>query len=62
LNLALNLEYNGVLNVHIWPKIMGKKFGQFGQNWVKSGQTLENFSQPRDSNIFSNKNVFLKLE
>jgi hypothetical protein len=28
----------------------------------KAGQTLENFSQPRDKNIFSNKKVFLKLE
>jgi hypothetical protein len=31
---------------------MVKTFGQYGQNWVKIGQTLENFSQP---NIFSNK-------
>jgi hypothetical protein len=33
---------------------MGEKIGQFGQNWVKTGQTLEYFSHPRDINIFSN--------
>jgi hypothetical protein len=41
---------------------MGKKFGQFGQTWEKSGQTLEKFSQPWGLNIFSNRFHFLKLE
>ena len=51
-----------MLNIHIWPILMGKKFGQFGHNWSKMVKRLEIFSQPRDSNIISNKNVFLKLE
>jgi hypothetical protein len=33
--------------VHIWPKVVGKKFGQFGQILAKSGQSLEKVSQPR---------------
>jgi len=28
-------------------KKVGKKFGKFLQNWAKSGQKLENVSQPR---------------
>jgi hypothetical protein len=40
-NSALNLEQNGVLNVHIWSKIVGGKVGQYGQNLAKSGQSLE---------------------
>ena len=59
MNSALNLEYKDMLNIHIWPRLMGKKFGQFGSKMVKR---LENFSQPRDSKIFSNKNNFLKPE
>jgi hypothetical protein len=51
-----------MLNIHIWPRLIGKMFGQFGHDWSKMVKRLENFSQPRDSNIFSNKNVFLKLE
>jgi hypothetical protein len=52
-----------MLNIHIWPRLIGKMFGQFGRDWSKMVKRLENFSQPRDSNIlFSNKNVFLKLE
>jgi hypothetical protein len=47
-NLALNSEKNGVLNIDIRSIFKGKNFGQFVQNWVKSGQTLEIFSQPRD--------------
>ena len=35
----LNLEENGVLNVHTLAKIVEQNVGQFGQNWVKSGQT-----------------------
>jgi hypothetical protein len=41
LNSALNHKQNGILNVHIWPKIVVKEFGQVGQNMSKSGQTLE---------------------
>ena len=41
---------------------MGKKFGQFGQTWEKSGQSLEKVSQPRGLNIFSNRFQFRKLE
>jgi hypothetical protein len=41
-----------MLNIHIWSILMGKKFGQFGHNWSKSGQTARKFfEQPRDSNI-----------
>jgi hypothetical protein len=29
-----------------------EKNGKFEQNWVKSGQKLENFSQPRDLKYF----------
>ena len=50
------------LNVHIWPKIVGKKIGQFGQNLGKSGQSLEKVSQPSGLRFHSNKYVFLKLE
>jgi hypothetical protein len=32
-----------MLNIHIWPRLMGKKFGQFGHNWSKSGQTARKF-------------------
>ena len=41
---------------------MGKKFGQFGQNLAKSGQTLEKDSQPRGLRFYTNKYDFLKLE
>jgi hypothetical protein len=40
----------------------GKKFGQFEQNLAKSGQSLENVSQPRGLRFYSNKYDFLKLE
>jgi hypothetical protein len=39
---------------------MGKKFGQFGQTWEKSGQTLEKFSQPWGLNIFFKQISFSK--
>ena len=60
MNSALNLEYNGILNAHIGPKIVGKNFGQFGQNLAKSGQSLEKVSQPRGLRFHSNKYDFLK--
>ncbi len=41
---------------------MGKKIGQFGQFWGKSGQTLEKFSQPSGLRFHSNKYDLLKLE
>jgi hypothetical protein len=56
------LKYKSVLNVHIWLKIVEKKFGQFGQNLAKSGQSLEKVSQPRGLRFHSNKNDFLKQE
>jgi hypothetical protein len=56
------LEKNGILNVHIWLKKVGKKIGQFGQNLAKSGQSLEKVSQPRGLRFHSNKYDFLKLE
>jgi hypothetical protein len=34
---------------------MGGKIGRFGQNWAKSGQTLEKDSQPRGLRFDSNK-------
>ena len=43
-------------------KKSGKKFGQFGQNLAKSGQSLEKVSQPRGLRFHSNKYDFLKLE
>jgi hypothetical protein len=42
-----------MLNIDIWARLMGKKFGQFGLNWSKMVKRLEIFSQPRDSNIIS---------
>jgi hypothetical protein len=36
-----------ILNVHIWPKIVGEIFGQFEQNLAKSGLSLEKVSQSR---------------
>jgi hypothetical protein len=41
---------------------VGKKFGQFGQNLVKSGQKLEKVSQPRVLPFYSNKYDFLEKE
>ena len=41
---------------------MGKKIGQFGKIWEKSGQTLEKFSQPWGLNFHSNEYDFLKQE
>ena len=32
-----------MLNINIWARLMGKKFGQFGHNWSKSGQTPKKF-------------------
>jgi hypothetical protein len=43
-------------------KKSGKKIGQFGQNWTKSGQSLEKVSQPRGLRLHSNKYDFLKQE
>jgi hypothetical protein len=60
--LALNFQTNGIINVLIWSKIVGKKFGQFGQNLAKSGQKPEKVSQPRGLRFHSNKYDFLKLE
>ena len=62
MNSALNCHYNGILNVLIWSKIVGNKFGQFGQNLAKSGNTLEKVSQPRGLRLHSNKYDFLKPE
>ena len=59
---SINLDQNSALNVHIWSKKVGKKFGQFGQNLAKSGQSLEKVSQPRGLRFHSNKYDFLKLE
>jgi hypothetical protein len=44
----LSIEFGIVwyINIHICVKIVRKKFGQFGQNLAKSGQTLEKDSQP----------------
>jgi hypothetical protein len=51
------------LNVHIWPKIVGKKIGQFGQNLAKKwSYARKSFSQPRGLRFHSNKYDFLKLE
>ena len=41
---------------------MGKKIGQFGKIWEKSGQTLEKFSQPWGLRFHSNEYDFLKQE
>ncbi len=38
------------------------KFGQFGRNLPKSGQSLEKVSQPRVLRFHSNKYDFLKQE
>ena len=59
---ALNLEWNDVLNIAIRSFFCSKKFGQFGQNLAKSGQSLEKVSQPRGLRFHSNKYDFLKLE
>jgi hypothetical protein len=62
LNSTLNFQKNGILNFHIWSKIVEKKFGQFGQNLTKRGQKLEKVSQPRGLSFHSNKYDFLKLD
>ena len=41
---------------------MGKKIGQFGKIWEKSGQTLEKVSQPSGLRFHLNKYDFPKLE
>ena len=43
----------------IFGKKSGKKFGQFGQNLVKNGQSLEKISQLRGLRFHSNKYDFL---
>jgi hypothetical protein len=39
----------------IFSQNNGKKFGQFGQNLAKRGQSLEKVSQPKDLRFNSNK-------
>jgi hypothetical protein len=46
----------------MWLKILGTKFGQFGLNLAKYGQSLEKVSQPRGLRFHSNKFDFLKQE
>ena len=43
----------------IFGQIVGKKFGQFGQNLAKSGHSLEEVSQPRGLHYHFNKYDFL---
>jgi hypothetical protein len=50
-----------MLNVHIWPILMGKKFGQFGQIWaylVKNGQTARKFFTAKRLKYFFKQKYF----
>ena len=68
LNSVKRFEFNIKFGIEWYIKCpylaknRGKKFGHFGQNLAKSGQSLEKVSQPRGLSLYSSKYDFLKLE